>query len=213
MKNGRRLKQSRQSISVAVLNISILGPGDLSYIEPTGRVAEHVLSDSTSKLSIQRIFPFQMSNKSDVQTRLCAKVCNCVTIIQLQPYLLWLTFSNEQRSTPKPEGEVGGGGVTLANIWWVSFPAFCRFLIPCPRLATKNLYPFSDCEHVIFKAYTLSQTKQTKLNDLYTLYLSNNKNKLKTIEAQLQMQLQDFIEKNNTMVQDSYDNFLRKTIF
>ena len=199
MKNGRRLKQSRQSISVAVLNISILGPGDLSYIEPTDRVAEHVLSDSTSKLSIQRIFPFQMSNKSDVQTRLCAKVCNCVTIIQLQPYLLWLTFSNEQ--------------LTLANIWWVSFAAFCRFLIPCPRLATKNLYPFSDCEHVIFKAYTLSQTKQTKLNDLFTLCLSNNKNKQKTIEAQLQMQLQDFIEKNNTMVQDSYDNFLRKTIF
>ena len=42
-----------------------------------------------------------------------------------------------------------------------------------------------------------------------------SKNKLRTIEARLQMKMYQevFIEKHNTMLQDNHENFLRKTVF
>ena len=45
--------------------------------------------------------------------------------------------------------------------------------------------------------------------------LVDMQNKLRTIEARLQMQmlLQVFIDKHNTMLQASHDNFLLKTVF
>ena len=78
----------------------------------------------------------------------------------------------------------------------------------------------------ISKQHSLTSKPLNRLKVLHALFLYEQfykneapiypkiKNKLRTIETrlQMQMQLQVFIEKHNTMLQGNHENFLRKTV-